>query len=157
MLIGRKPDILASEITPQELYGRRRELIKAAGAASVLAGISALSLFALPRGVHAGAKLANVRKSPFTVNEEMTSLKDISTYNNFYEFGTDKDDPAAQRPHAQDPALDGQGGGRGQETRTTTSTNCSSSRRWRNAIYRMRCVEGWSMVIPWVGYPAFAS
>ncbi len=105
MLIGRKPDILPSEITPR---GRvpappRVHQGRRSGSAS-LAGISALGLSALPRRAHAGAKLENVHKSAFTVNEEMTSLKDISTYNNFYEFGTDKDDPSENAHTLQDPA-----------------------------------------------------
>src|SRR5262245_12955724 len=95
MLIGRKTDILSSEITPQGVYARRRELlIKAAGALGVLAAAPALSLFCEPRTARAGTKLANVHKSAYTANEDLTSLKDISTYNNYYEFGTEKTEPS---------------------------------------------------------------
>src|SRR5262245_42949993 len=94
MFIGRKPDIVPSEIAPRRVYERRRELIKAAGALGALAAAPALGLLAHPHNAHAGTKLANVRKSAYTVNEELTSLKDISGYNNFYEFGTEKTDPS---------------------------------------------------------------
>ena len=75
------------------------------------------------------------------------------TYNNFYEFGTDKGDPAANARHAQDHAMDGQGRrARRTSRRLSTLEDFSSPSPLEERVYRMRCVEGWSMVIPWVGF-----
>lgn len=153
MLIGRKPDVPSSEITPRGLYVGRREVIKAAGALGVLAGLSALSLLSSPRGAHAGAKLANVRKSAYVVNEGITSFKDITTYNNYYEFGTDKSDPADNahtlkvRPWTV--AVEGEV----KKPKVFDIEELLKLAALEERVYRMRCVEGWSMVIPWVGYP----
>jgi methionine sulfoxide reductase catalytic subunit len=152
MLIGRKPDTLPSEITPRELFVRRREVIKAAGAVGVLAGLSALGLVAVPRAAHAGAKLANVRKSAYTVNEEMTTFKDITTYNNYYEFGTDKTDPSDNadtlKTRPWTVAIEGEV----KKPKVYDIEELLKLAPLEERIYRMRCVEGWSMVIPWVGY-----
>jgi len=89
MLIRRPSDIPASEITPHGLYRHRREFIQAAGA------LAASALFARVRPAHAGAKLPNLHSSPFsTTTEDKTPLGDVTTYNNYYEFGTDKDEPS---------------------------------------------------------------
>jgi methionine sulfoxide reductase catalytic subunit len=153
MLIGRKPDILPSEITPQDVYLRRREFIRAAGAASALAGISALGFSALPRRAHAGVKLENVYKSAFRVNEEMTSLKDISTYNNFYEFGTDKTDPSENAHTLKTRPWTVAVEGEVKKSKVYGIEELLKLAPLEERVYRMRCVEGWSMVIPWVGYP----
>ena len=152
MLIGRKPDILPSEITPQDLYARRREFIKAAGAVATVAGLSALSLFATAKSARAGMKLANVRKSAFSTADEMTSLKDVSTYNNYYEFGTDKTDPSDNahtlKTRPWTVAIEGEV----KKSRVYDIEELLKLAPLEERIYRMRCVEGWSMVIPWVGY-----
>ena len=119
----------------------------------MLAGISALSLLALPRRAHAGAKLANVRKSAFTVNEEMTSLKDISTYNNFYEFGTDKTDPSENAHTLKTRPWTVAVEGEVKKPKVFDIEELLKLAPLEERVYRMRCVEGWSMVIPWVGYP----
>ena len=86
MFIQKPVDIRPSEITDCRIYRQRREFLRAAG-------ITAASLF-LPLAVDAGQKLAGVRKSAFRVDEKLTDYKYITSYNNFYEFGTDKSDPA---------------------------------------------------------------
>jgi methionine sulfoxide reductase catalytic subunit len=153
MLIGRKPDILPSEITPQRVYARRRELIKAAGALGVLAGAPALSLLTSSRSAHAGTKLANVRKSAYTMNEEITSLKDISTYNNYYEFGTDKTDPSENAHSLKARPWTVTIEGEVKKPKVFDIDELLKLGPLEERVYRMRCVEGWSMVIPWVGYP----
>ena len=153
MLIGRKTDILPSEITPQGVYARRRELLKAAGALGVLTAAPAVSLFAGPRTARAGTKLVNVRKSAYTVNEDITSLKDISSYNNYYEFGTDKTDPSENahtlKTRPWTVAVDGEV----KKPKVFDIDELLKLAPLEERVYRMRCVEGWSMVIPWVGYP----
>jgi len=153
MLIGRKADILPSEITQQGVYARRRDWIKAAGALGVLAAAPALSLFAGPRTARAGTKLASVRKSAYTVNEDVTSLKDISTYNNFYEFGTDKTDPSDNAHTLKTRPWTVTIEGEVKKPKVFDIDELLKLAPLEERVYRMRCVEGWSMVIPWVGYP----
>src|SRR5678815_1566767 len=91
MVIKHAPDIRSSEITPKSVYLRRREFLLASGAALVAAGCGSLFDEVSAQG---GAKLANVKKSAFSTPEKQNSFADITTYNNFYEFGTDKSSPS---------------------------------------------------------------
>ncbi len=93
MVIKKAPDIRSAEITPQCLYLRRREFIQAAGitAAATLVGVPGGTE---PVDAAGGEKLSLAKKSPFSTDEKLTPLKDVTTYNNFYEFGIDKDDPS---------------------------------------------------------------
>lgn len=141
--------IRPSEITSRVLFDQRREFIRNAGLFAAAAGLTAAGL--VPN--RAAAALANVGKSPLSTTETPTPLKDVTSYNNFYEFGTGKDDPAlyarSLKPRPWTLIVDGE---------------CAKPKRWdldellklaplEERVYRMRCVEGWSMVIPWVGYP----
>ena len=148
MLIQRPTDIPASEITDQALYHERRTFLKAAGLAGLALGGVGL---ALP--TEAAVKLPGARKSPFSVDETQTPYKDVTTYNNFYEFGTDKDSPAKSahtlvtRPWTV--AVEGEV----KRPKTFDIDELLKLAPLEERIYRMRCVEGWSMVIPWVGFP----
>ncbi len=143
MLIGRPRDIAASQITPRSLYLRRREFI-AGGAAAGLAML-------LPEAV--GAAPLPGAKSPLSTSETPTPLKSVTTYNNFYEFGTDKEDPAANAHTLKTSPwkikVDGLAGKGGDYDIQDLIKGIDLEER----TYRMRCVEGWSMVIPWVGFP----
>src|ERR1051326_7985495 len=86
MIIRKAPDLRYSQVTPREEYLNRRRFLAA--------GTAAAGALLLPRAAHAGAKLNNVTKSPFSTSEKLTSLQDITHYNNFYELGTDKEDPS---------------------------------------------------------------
>jgi sulfoxide reductase catalytic subunit YedY len=152
MLIKRKPDILPSEITQPELYARRREFIKAAGAVGAIAGLSALSFVATTERARAGTKLASVRKSPLSTADEMTSYKDVTTYNNFYEFGTDKTDPSDNAHTLKTRPWTVAVEGEVKKPKVYDIDELLKLAPLEERIYRMRCVEGWSMVIPWVGY-----
>jgi sulfoxide reductase catalytic subunit YedY len=147
MLLLKSNDILPSEITPPEIYRERRRFMQGMGALAAGAALGAMD------DVHAGAKLAGVRASAYTLGEDKTPYKDVTSYNNFYEFGTDKSDPAA---HA--------GSLKTRPWTVTVEGAVKSARTWdidallklaplEERVYRMRCVEGWSMVIPWVGFP----
>ena len=94
MLIRRPVDIAPSEITPEDVYARRREFIKAAGGLALGAGLGVDALPALAQGKAATMKLFGVKDSPLSTGEKKNSKQEITEYNNFYEFGTDKDDPA---------------------------------------------------------------
>ncbi|MFN0317894.1 MAG: protein-methionine-sulfoxide reductase catalytic subunit MsrP [Burkholderiales bacterium] len=148
MLIKRPSDIVPSEITPQALYEGRRQFMLKTGAA--LAG--AWGLAATRNDAFAGVKLAGVKKSSYTVAEALTPLKDVTTYNNFYEFGTDKEDPAAHahtlKPRPWTVAVEGEV----KKAKTFGIDELLKLAPLEERVYRLRCVEGWSMVIPWGGY-----
>jgi sulfoxide reductase catalytic subunit YedY len=146
MPIGRPSDIPSSEITPYGVYLRRREFMAAAAAA----GLSSL----LPAAGHAAPLQAAT--SPLSTPEVMTAIEDVTSYNNFYEFGVDKADPAAHA-HALTTSpwtvkVDGLVGKPG----NYDPNDLIKSAQLEERIYRMRCVEGWSMVIPWIGVPLAA-
>jgi methionine sulfoxide reductase catalytic subunit len=149
MLIRRPPDIAPSEITPRSAYLRRREFLAGAASLGLVTGLAA----AMP-GTPAEAEPLQAAKSPLSATDEpATALKDITSYNNFYEFGTDKDDP---KKHAHTLTtkpwtvkVDGLVG----KPADYDLDDLIKSIQLEERIYRMRCVEGWSMVIPWVGVP----
>ena len=152
MLIQRKSDIRPSEITPQSVYQNRRKFLKATAALAI--GGSVPLLYGVSRDALAEpVKFSNLIKSPYsTTTDELTGYKEVTTYNNFYEFGTDKKSPAryADKLTTRPWSL-------------SVSGECEAPRDWdiedilkqfplEERIYRHRCVEAWSMVIPWVGF-----
>jgi methionine sulfoxide reductase catalytic subunit len=145
MPIRHAPDLQPSEITPRAVYLNRRHLL--AGMAGLLAGS------ALGQGDAGAELLSNVGKSPFSTDEKPTGLKDVASYNNFYEFGTDKADPSryagSLKPRPWTVRVDGLVS----KPADYHLEDLLKSVALEERIYRMRCVEGWSMVIPWVGFP----
>ena len=105
MLIKKAADLRESDVTPKELYLRRREFIAAAGVHRRRGRDQRPGpVRATPRcrrRIPSAQKLPNLKKSPFSTDEKLNSYKDITTYNNFYEFGLDKADPAKYAQHAQ--------------------------------------------------------
>ncbi len=151
MLIKPASDIRSSEITPKQLYLRRREFLQATAGATVVAAGAGLAGGTL--AAQTGAKLPNVKKGGYGTDEELTPYKDVTSYNNFYEFGTDKADPAK---HAgKFPAKPWTVAVEGLVARPATYhlEDFIKPHVLEERIYRMRCVEAWSMVIPWVGIP----
>ena len=148
------PTIAASEITPREVFEQRRALIRAAAAGAFGAALApwfARSAFAqtAPGG---GTKLTATPNAQYALMDKLARYKDATTYNNFYEFGTDKADPAK---HAQSliirpwtVAVDGLV----KKPKVYDIDELQKLAPLEERIYRLRCVEGWSMVIPWVGY-----
>jgi sulfoxide reductase catalytic subunit YedY len=165
MLIRRSDDIPSSEITPEEKYLNRRAFIRkstriglnAALGASVLAS-TAVGAGALlrPAGDSPQDSWKPKQKGPFDTDEELTPFKDVTTYNNFYEFGVDKGDPAeysgAFKPQPWSVTVEGAA----KKTGTFTLEDLLKPHTAEDRIYRHRCVEGWSMVIPWLGIPLAA-
>jgi sulfoxide reductase catalytic subunit YedY len=159
MLIKKPADLRESDVTDQSLYLRRREFLQVAGSTAVaMAAVGGVPAFeGASTLLHAqnpsARKLENLKKSPFNTDEKMNSYKDVTTYNNFYEFGLDKGDPARYsstlRPSPWSVVVDGQCGKPG----TYTIEDIMKWFPLEERIYRMRCVEAWSMVIPWVGFP----
>ena len=141
-------DPKSSEITPKGVFLNRRRFIGAAGAGAGLA------LAGLPLGKAEAAKaFSNVGKGPFSAALEPTAKKLVTTYNNFYEFGTNKTDPAANsgkfEPKPWTVKVDGMAGKPG----TYDLGDLIDFNALQERVYRFRCVEAWSMVVPWVGVP----
>jgi sulfoxide reductase catalytic subunit YedY len=101
----------------------------------------------------AGAKLQNVRKGPFGTGEKMTPYGDVTTYNNFYEFGTEKDEPARNAHTLKTSPWTVKVEGLVGKPAEYQVEDLIKPYALEERVYRMRCVEGWSMVIPWVGFP----
>ena len=147
MLIRHAQDIAPSEITDYQLYLNRR---------SFLIGMAALALSPTRSAVAtppAGEPLPAARTERFTLEDPSTPLESITTYNNFWEMGPNKDDPARLahllKPHPWTVQIDG-------HVARPKRYDVEELMRLfplEERVYRLRCVEGWSMVIPWIGYP----
>jgi sulfoxide reductase catalytic subunit YedY len=154
MLIRKAPDIRPSEITDRSVYLSRRRFIRS-GVGTVLTA-SALGGAALlrPSPVRAGTPLTGrIGKSPYSTDEEKTSYEDITTYNNFYEFGTGKGDPSKYAGDFHPRPWSVTVAGECNRPGTYDLEDFLKPRHLEERIYRLRCVEAWSMVIPWVGIP----
>lgn len=154
MLIKKKVEgnIASSEITPKESFFSRRAFVAAAAA-----GVGALALKEVPgllhpEAVHADQKLATV-PSKYTVPDNQTPFAKATTYNNFYEFGTDKDQPAKNAHTLHTRPWTVQVTGMVKKPQTADIDSIMKYRPIESRVYRHRCVEAWSMVIPWDGYP----
>jgi methionine sulfoxide reductase catalytic subunit len=151
MLIRRSqngPKILPSEITPESVYFNRREIIQGAMAAGLLGtGL-------LPATSHAAVqKLSYTKNAKYSVTEAPNTYEDITTYNNFYEFGTDKEDPAQNSANFKPTPWSVKVGGECETKGNFTLEDIMKPHALEERIYRFRCVERWAMVIPWVGFP----
>ncbi len=147
MLIRDPDDIMPSEITPPEIYRERRRFMQGLGV------LAAGTVIGAAPDAQAGTRLAGVRSSAYKLDDDKTPYKDVTTYNNFYEFGTGKGDPAdhagSLKTRPWTVTVDGEVGKPGVYDIDTLLKLAPLEER----VYRMRCVEGWSMVIPWVGFP----
>lgn len=142
--------LLPSEITPKAIFENRRELIKSAAAGAF--GLALAPWFSRDALANNPQKLAATLNPGFSVKEEPTSYKYVTTYNNFYEFGTDKADPAAYAEKLQTRPWTVTIEGLVKKPVTLDMDALLKLAPMEERIYRMRCVEGWSMVIPWDGY-----
>ncbi len=137
-----KNDMGYSDVTPKSAWLNRRDLLKGAGGASIAASLA---------GIADGAVL-EASKSVYSTDEDPNDLEDITSYNNFYEFGTGKGDPAryagelTTKPWSV--VVDGMVGRPG----TYAYEDIVSGVALEERIYRLRCVEAWSMVVPWIGF-----
>src|SRR5262245_6118129 len=156
MLLKHAPDFASSEITDKKLYVRRREFIQAAavtalGVAAGAAGAGeAEAAPSWPR-----VKIPNVREveGPLTTNEKPNSYQDITTYNNFYEFGTEKDDPSNNAGPLKTKPWTVKVDGLVNKPADYQLEDLIKPYALEDRVYRHRCVEAWSLVIPWVGFP----
>jgi sulfoxide reductase catalytic subunit YedY len=154
MLIKKAADILSSEITPKGLYMNRRAFLAgtAIAGAAAMAGVGLRELSSPSQVVQANAKIDGIKKSPFSTTEKITPYKDVTNYNNYYEFSTDKTGPAELakdfKTHPWTVTIDGLVKKKQVLDVDTILKMAAPEER----IYRHRCVEGWSIVVPWVGF-----
>jgi methionine sulfoxide reductase catalytic subunit len=152
MLIRRPSDIPTSLITPESVYYNRRQFLATLGfgALGVLAGCDAGPAASTPPVV---AATASGPLGPYDTDEARTSFEQASTYNNYYEFGTDKADPAQNSGEFQPRPWTVEVSGLAETTGSFDLDDLVAPALREERVYRMRCVEAWSMVIPWMGVP----
>ncbi|HKP85305.1 MAG TPA: protein-methionine-sulfoxide reductase catalytic subunit MsrP [Blastocatellia bacterium] len=159
MLVKKPEDIKPSEITDKDVYMSRRLFMRGAAIAATTIGTGWLyRRFASPsRESQAGEKIEDVRSAPAaavaTTNEAKTSYEDITHYNNFYEFSTNKAAVASRAKNFVTRPWTVEVGGLAHKPKTFDLDDLIKISSPEERVYRMRCVEGWSMVIPWVGFP----
>ncbi len=163
MLIKQPNDIKSSAITPEPIYRQRRELVKAAVTLGLIPGaigysqeLTEYTREDLPERKPPFAedgKLSNVTPWPENPDLALSAYEDVTGYNNYYEFGTGKTDPARNahtlEPHPWTVTVDGEA----EHTGTYLFEDLISPYALEERIYRLRCVEAWSAVVPWVGIP----
>jgi sulfoxide reductase catalytic subunit YedY len=153
MPIKNNPKLTYAEVTPKNLYFNRRNFLRGlsiAGAAT-LVGERFASILSQPGSIEANSKLATVR-SNYTVDEKVTSENDVTHYNNFYEFGTDKGDPAKNAQNFRTSPWTVSVEGDVKTPRKFSMDEILKLAPLEERIYRHRCVERWSIVVPWIGY-----
>jgi len=155
MLIKKSTDIKESDVTPESTYRNRRQILAAAGfgaAGTIAGGLLPRTAFAAP-AAQEGAQLAGVVQSPLSTDEDPNSWEELTTYNNFYEFGLAKSDPARYAHEMSvEPwtvKVDGLVG----NPADYSVDDLIRPSQLEERIYRFRCVEAWSAVVPWVGVP----
>jgi sulfoxide reductase catalytic subunit YedY len=152
MLIKKSADIPSSEITPLQAYLDRRKFMVAGALALGAVACNKVSELVTPEDAHAGGAKLSFTKSPLSTSEKLNNLREITSYNNFYEFGTEKGDPAAEAWRLKTRPWTVQVEGHVFKPQTFDIDQLLKLAPMEERIYRLRCVEGWSMVIPWVGY-----
>ena len=149
MLLKQADEVHPSEITPEDVFLNRRTFIRIASAA----GIGLASSVVFPQLLDGQDRWPEGKKGPYDVDDEVNKYKDITTYNNFYEFGVDKGDPSENarsfRPKPWTVRIEGEV----KKPATYNLEDIVKPSKAEDRIYRHRCVEGWSMVIPWRGFP----
>ncbi|HUB01424.1 MAG TPA: protein-methionine-sulfoxide reductase catalytic subunit MsrP [Terriglobales bacterium] len=152
MLIKKPSDIPSSEITPKELYLNRRQFLTGAALATAAAGLAFRDLAAPPLTAEANDKIDNLQKSPFSTTEKQTPYKDVTNYNNFYEFSTDKYEPASLAKNFKTRPWTVTIDGQVKKKQVLDVDSILKFAAPEERIYRHRCVEGWSIVVPWIGF-----
>ncbi len=154
MFLKRAPDLKYSDVTPRQVYLDRRKFLYGVGLAGgvALAGKSLANLAFPSAQAYASTKLPGVVKGPFNTDEKVTPEGMVTTYNNYYEFGTDKGDPAKNSGKFVTSPWSVSVEGEVAKPRKFTMEEILKLAPLEERIYRHRCVEAWSIVVPWVGY-----
>lgn len=158
MLIKRNPNGIdlpfSSEITPREVFDSRRSFIRQLAVGSIAAGglLEMASRDAFAAQSATAKKLAAARNAAYAITDKNTPYKDATTYNNYYEFGTDKSEPARNASDLKTRPWQIAISGEVNKPMTLDIDSLLKLAPLEERVYRLRCVEGWSMVIPWIGY-----
>jgi sulfoxide reductase catalytic subunit YedY len=161
MLIRKGPTVPSFDVTDEALYLRRREFIRLAGSAAVVAAAAPWlqGCSGEPVGEAAGpdaapqSPLSNYRAKAVTTDEKLTPFDDVTSYNNFYEFGLNKDDPQRFAGRLKTSPWKVKIDGHCAKPAEYLVEDLIRPHQLEERIYRLRCVEAWSMVIPWIGIP----
>lgn len=151
MLIKKPADIKSSDITDPALYKQRRRFVQSS--ATFLLGAGWLSMHKLVAKENPSRKLSYSTGSVYSSTEEKTPYKDVTEYNNFYEFGTDKYSPAKRANRLTTEPWSVTIEGEVAKPGLYPLEDVLKPRTLEERVYRLRCVERWSMVIPWIGFP----
>jgi sulfoxide reductase catalytic subunit YedY len=153
MLIRQSPDLTYADVTPKSVYLDRRKFLRDMGLAGVvaLAGKGLLDLASPSRSVYGATQLTTI-KGPFSTDEKVNSYNDVTHYNNYYEFGVDKDAPAKNAQNFVTSPWTVSVEGEVNKPRKFTMEEVLALAPLEERIYRHRCVEAWSIVVPWIGY-----
>lgn len=154
MLVQRRNSILSSEITDERTYLNRRQFIQGTSGAALGLATGAFALSSATN-LRAGSQetIPDIQTSAFSTNEQPNSFSDITSYNNFYEFGLDKGDPARHAHELTVKPWSVKVEGHVNKAAEYDLEDLLKGITFEERIYRLRCVEAWSMVVPWVGFP----
>ncbi|MGA7294048.1 MAG: protein-methionine-sulfoxide reductase catalytic subunit MsrP [Terriglobales bacterium] len=154
MLIKKPDAVPSSEITPKATYLSRRNFLAGAAITGAVAATGGIlrDLAAPSVTVLANAKIDGIQKSPFSTTEKETPYKDVTNYNNFYEFSTDKYEPAELAKNFRTRPWTVTIDGHVKKKQVLDIDTIMKMAAPEERIYRHRCVEGWSIVVPWVGF-----
>ena len=149
-----KPDLKYADVTPRPLYLNRRKFLWGLGlaGAAATAGQGLLDVVSPSCAVYAASKLQGLVKSPFSTTETQNTLQDVTHYNNFYEFGVDKDAPAKNAQEFRTSPWTVSVEGEVKNKRKFSMEEILKLAPLEERIYRHRCVEAWSIVVPWIGF-----
>jgi sulfoxide reductase catalytic subunit YedY len=155
MLIRKEGDLTYADVTPKSVYmGRRNFLFGMAATYGGVFGFKGLErLTAGPSSGSTPVKLNDVKKWPYSTTEKETPLEDVTHYNNYYEFGTSKTDPAEKARNFVTTPWNITVDGEVKKPHKFSMDEIMKLAPLEERIYRHRCVEAWSIVVPWIGYP----
>jgi sulfoxide reductase catalytic subunit YedY len=155
MLIRKHTDLNYADVTPKILYTKRRDFLRTMGivSAALAVGSAGWKLTMPNQAVLATTKLNVASKSPFSTTEKETPYNDVTHYNNFYEFGTDKTDPAKNAQKFRTSPWTVSVEGEVKNPHKYSMDELLKIAPLEERIYRHRCVEAWSIVVPWIGFP----
>jgi sulfoxide reductase catalytic subunit YedY len=154
MLIRKAAELTYADVTPKSVYLNRRKFLQAMGiaGAAAAAGKGLFDLAFPSQYTFAATKFTGLAKSPFSTTEKQNTFEDVTHYNNFYEFGTDKGDPAKNSKNFSTSnwvvSVEGEVG----KPRKFTMDEILKIAPLEERTYRHRCVEAWSIVVPWIGF-----
>src|SRR5258708_9348511 len=154
MLTRKAPNLTDAEVPPGSFYWDRRKFLRAMGivGATAAAGKELFGLAWPSQTAFAATKLTGLVKSPFSTTEKQNTFEDVTHYNNFYEFGTDKGDPAKNSKNFNTSAWSVSVEGEVKKPRKFSMDEILKIAPLEERIYRHRCVEAWSIVVPWIGF-----